>query len=73
MNKKIAYVGIDYHMDLLSVAVMIEGAKKIYDTIRLANKDKVMDRGVWRYTCHLQVTITSDTGLTDRTLEGRLG
>lgn len=40
--KRIAYVGIDYHMNSLSIAVMIEGEKKIHQTIRLVNKDKVL-------------------------------
>jgi len=33
--KKIAYVGIDYHLNSLTVAVLIEGAHKIKDTIRI--------------------------------------
>ena len=40
--KKIAYVGIDYHMNSLTIAVMIEGEKEIHQTIRLANKDKLI-------------------------------
>ncbi len=28
--KKIAYVGIDYHIKLLSIAVVIEGEKELY-------------------------------------------
>ncbi len=31
--KKIAYVGIDYHINLLSIAVVIEGEKDLYQTI----------------------------------------
>ena len=38
--KKIAYVGIDYHQNSLTVAVCIEGNKKIYETIHLKNEDK---------------------------------
>jgi len=30
--KKIAYVGIDYHINLLSIAVVIEGEKELYRT-----------------------------------------
>jgi len=40
--KKIAYVGIDYHMNSLSIAVKIDGEDKIHETIRLANDDKVI-------------------------------
>jgi len=40
--KKIAYVGIDYHSNSLSIAVIIEGQKKIHEMIRLKNEDKVI-------------------------------
>ena len=33
--KRIAYIGIDYHMETVSVAVIIEGEKDFFDTIRL--------------------------------------
>ena len=42
MEKKIAYVGIDYHLNSLSIAVMVEGEKDFYQTIRLANRDKTV-------------------------------
>ena len=37
--KKIAYFGIDYHMNVVAIAVIIEGEKEFYDTIRLKNTD----------------------------------
>lgn len=40
--EKIAYIGIDYHLNSLSIAVVIEGQKKIHETIRLENNDKVI-------------------------------
>jgi transposase len=40
--KKIAYVGIDYHMNVVTIAVIIEGEKDFYDTIRLKNSDKLI-------------------------------
>jgi transposase len=40
--KKIAYVGIDYHQNTLTVAVRIQGSKKIHETIHLRNEDKVI-------------------------------
>lgn len=40
--KKIAYVGVDYHLDVVTIASAIEGTKKIYETIRLKNNDKLM-------------------------------
>lgn len=40
--KKIAYVGIDYHMNVVAIAVIIEGEKEFYDTIRLKNTDTLI-------------------------------
>lgn len=40
--KKVAYVGVDYHMNSLSIAVVVEGEKRIHQMIRLANDDKVI-------------------------------
>ena len=40
--KKIAYVGIDYHKNSLTIAVLIHGNKKIYETVRLKNEDKLI-------------------------------
>ena len=40
--KKLAYVGIDYHLDFLAIAVVIEGQKKIHETVRIGNQDKVI-------------------------------
>lgn len=40
--KKIAYVGIDYHENSLSLAVRLHGATKIHETVRLRNEAKVI-------------------------------
>ena len=40
--KKIAYVGIDYHQNTLTIAVRLEDEKKIHDTIRIKNEDKII-------------------------------
>ena len=40
--KKIAYVGIDYHQNTLTIAVCVEGKKKIHETVRLRNQDKII-------------------------------
>jgi len=42
--KKIAYIGIDYHLHSLSIAVMLEGERKCYELIRLKNEDKVISK-----------------------------
>ena len=42
--KKIAYVGIDYHQNTLSIAVSPENKEKIRETIRIRNEDKVIKK-----------------------------
>ena len=42
--KKIAYVGIDYHQNTLTIAVRIQGEKKVYETIRISNKNKIISK-----------------------------
>jgi len=40
MEKKIAYIGIDYHSETLSLAVKVEGSKDFFDTLTMKNNDK---------------------------------
>lgn len=40
--KKVAYLGIDYHLSFLMVAMMIEGNREPDEMVRLKNDDKVI-------------------------------
>ena len=40
--KKIVYLGIDYHLNSLTIAVMLEGEHAFHDLIHLRNEDKVI-------------------------------
>ena len=40
--KKIAYVGIDYHLNSLSIAVVVKGKNEPFDMVRLKNDDKMI-------------------------------
>ena len=40
--KKIAHVGVDYHLDSLSIAVLVEGEKDFYETFHLRNTDAMV-------------------------------
>ena len=42
--KKTAYVGIDYHVKQITVAVMLAGEKDFHETIHLVNKDKMISQ-----------------------------
>jgi len=44
MGKKVAYVGVDYHLNFLSIAVMVEGDRDIRESIRLKNSDKMIKK-----------------------------
>ena len=53
--KKIAYVGIDYHVNSLSIAVVLEGEKKIHEMIRLKNNDKVIGKYLKRLSAEFDI------------------
>jgi len=40
--KKIAHVGVDYHLDSLSIAVLPEGERDFYETIHLQNSNAMI-------------------------------
>ena len=40
--KKIAYVGIDYHQNSLTIAVRVHGNHTIHETVRLRNEDRII-------------------------------
>jgi transposase len=42
--KKIAYVGIDYHQNSLTIAVFIRDKKNIQETIRIKNDEKIIKK-----------------------------
>ena len=53
--KTIAYVGIDYHINLLAIAVVVKGQKDLYETIRLTNHDKVIQRYMKKLSNKFQI------------------
>ena len=52
---KIAYVGIDYHLNSLSIAVMVEGEKTPYETVRLKNDDKMIRKYMSKLSEQFQI------------------
>ena len=44
--KPIAYVGVDYHIKSVTIAVYLPDEKAFYDTIRLTNKDSIIRKYV---------------------------
>jgi transposase len=53
--KKIAYVGIDYHINVLSIAVIVKGQKELYETIRLKNDNKIIARYMKKLSKKFQI------------------
>jgi transposase len=53
--KKIAYVGIDYHLHSLSIAVMVEEEKRFYDLIRLKNDDKLISKYMKKLSSQFEI------------------
>lgn len=42
MQKKVAYIGIDYHSETLSLSVIVDGKKDFFDSITMKNNDKII-------------------------------
>ncbi len=42
--KKIAYVGVDYHIKFVALSVVVEGEKGFYDDSRLKNEDRFISK-----------------------------
>jgi transposase len=42
--KNIAYLGIDYHLKTLTIAIMIEGQDQFHDVIKMDNEDKLITK-----------------------------
>ena len=42
--KKIAYVGIDYHLKSLTIAVLVECESDFYNVIKILNTDKIVSK-----------------------------
>lgn len=53
--KKIAYVGIDYHINVLSIAVIVKGQKELHETIRLKNDNKIIARYMKKLSKKFQI------------------
>ena len=53
--KKIAYVGIDYHLNSLTIAVLIDGSHKIKDTIRIKNDDKIIRKYLKKFASNYEI------------------
>jgi len=53
--KKIAYVGIDYHQNSVSMAVVLEGQKEVHETVRLVNEDKTIKKFLKRYSQKFEI------------------
>lgn len=53
--KNIAYFGIDYHLNTLTIAVMIEGNKDIDKTIRIKNDDKIIKKFINKWSADYEI------------------
>ena len=53
--KKIAYVGIDYHQNTLSVAVRADNEKKIHETVRIRNEDKIIRKYMKKLSAEFEI------------------
>lgn len=52
---KIAYVEIDYHLNSLSIAVMVEGKKEPDQMVHLKNDDKIIHKYMSKISENFQI------------------
>ena len=52
---KIAYVGIDYHLNSLSIAVMVEGNNEPKEMVHLKNDDRVIRKYMSKISENLHI------------------
>jgi transposase len=53
--KKIAYIGIDYHLNYVTFAVMIEAKRKFHDTLRMKTEDKIIKKYLAKLSKDFQI------------------
>lgn len=53
--KKLAYIGIDYHMDTISTAVILDGQKGFFDTVHMKNDDKTILKYIKRLSKKFEI------------------
>jgi transposase len=70
--KKIAYVGIDYHLNSLSVAVIIEGQKDFLETIHLKNVNKVIAKYLKRLSDQFDLRVCYEASSSGYTFQRKV-
>ena len=55
--KRIAHVGVDYHVKSLTIAVYLSDTKDFYETVRLPNDDKVIKKYMKRLSEQFELRI----------------
>lgn len=53
--KKIAYIGVDYHLNHLTLAILIQGKRKFHDTIRIKTDDRIIKRYMKKLSKDFQI------------------
>jgi len=55
--KRIAHVGVDYHVKSLTIAVYLSDTKEFHETVRLPNDDKVIKKNMKRLSEQFELRI----------------
>jgi transposase len=53
--KTIAYIGVDYHLNHVTLAVMIEGKRKFHDTLRMKTEDRIIRKYLTKLSKDFQI------------------
>lgn len=71
--KKIAYIGVDYHLHSLSIAVILDGEKKFYEFIRLRNTDKVISKYMKKLSSKFEIKACYEASCNGYTFQRKMG
>jgi transposase len=70
--KKIAYIGVDYHIKRLSIGVMIETEKTFYDTIHIKNNDLTIVKYLKKLSNKFELKICYEASSSGYTFQRKL-
>jgi transposase len=72
MDKKIAHLGIDYHPDSVTIAVLVQDKKDFYDTLHMANNDKVISKYLNKLSKHFELKLCYEASSSGYTFQRKV-
>jgi len=70
--KNIAYVGMDYHLKSLTIAVMIEGQNQFHDVIKMDNEDKLINKYMKKLAKNFEIKVCYEASFSGYSLKRKM-